>query len=281
MSTILAPRDITTKLNYMKWEDYYKTEKLLLVGVKDDPRKTNVVMHQGLEEMIYDVRGKEFEYTLDTNGFQFVKHETGLTPEEFKDHAIVESRYLPESIALFKAIIDNIDEIHIVNWQNRSSDNGMGGISKEVSKEVHVDLSKPEIEKRIRKIFPDRADYLLKGRVRMVNIWRPISGPVKNWPLVVSDAQSISPDKILEFDRVLPGQLITARYGIQDPNTKWYYLNEQQQNEVLLFKNYDSDNSVAQGIPHTSVELPNAAPDTPARESCEVRAFLFTYPTDA
>lgn len=33
---------------------------------------------------------------------------------------------------------------------------------------AHVDLSGPEIIARIRKAFPDRADFLLRGRVRLV-----------------------------------------------------------------------------------------------------------------
>ena len=67
------------------------------------------------------------------------------------------------------------------------------------------------------------------------------------------------------------------------PGFEWYYMSEQAEEDVLLFKNYDSATNVqARCCLHTAFDLP--AEGMPAgastRESIEVRALIFTYPKD-
>lgn len=63
----------------------------------------------------------------------------------------------------------------------------------------------------------------------------------------------------------------------------WHYMSEQAEEDVLLFKNYDSDDKVpATRVLHTAFDMPtNCVPKgAPTRESIEVRAMVFTYPKD-
>ncbi|KAH8799349.1 hypothetical protein F5884DRAFT_742412 [Xylogone sp. PMI_703] len=281
-STSPSSKDITTAFTYLKWQDCYKTDGVLEIVAKEDPRKTNMVFHKGPPEIIHDVRGYEPEYKLDTHGFQFEKHTTALTPEEFKDRAIVNSRYYPESIALYKERLEGVDEVFILTYENQTSAEPVGRLSEDGDKEAHVDQSAIEIEKRIHRVFPDRADFLLRGRIRVINLWRPLQGPVQNYPMIVSDGRSISQDCLVEFDRVQSHRTNRARLVMHDPNAKWYYMSDQQRDDVLFVKCYDTDtnNPVTKGCPHASLKLPTATPDTPYRESCEIRAYVFTYPIE-
>jgi len=34
------------------------------------------------------------------------------------------------------------------------------------------------------------------------SIWRPINGPVKDWPLAVADAKTVLPSDLIEVDRI-------------------------------------------------------------------------------
>lgn len=64
---------------------------------------------------------------------------------------------------------------------------------------------------------------------------------------------------------------------------RWYYCSEQAEEDVLLFKNYDSATDVsARTVLHTAFDLPpeNVPPNAPTRESIEVRALIFTYPAN-
>lgn len=54
------------------------------------------------QHIVKDITNTMYEYTLDVNGFQFVKHQTKLKRHEFGNSAKVKSDYEPESIELIK-----------------------------------------------------------------------------------------------------------------------------------------------------------------------------------
>ena len=56
---------------------------------------------------------------------------------------------------------------------------------------VHIDHTARSGPQRVRDLLPDEADELLKGRVQVINLWRPIKGPLQDSPLAVCDATTI------------------------------------------------------------------------------------------
>ena len=67
-------------------------------------------------------------------------------------------------------------------------------------------------------------------------------------------------------------------YTTYDPDRKWFYLDQQNREEVILFKIYDSatDDETGPAL-HTSfrcVDIPEEG--VPPRESIEVRALIFS-----
>lgn len=75
---------------------------------------------------------------------------------------------------------------------------------------------------------------------RMHSLWRPINGPVQNWPLAVCDANSLPEDHLVETDRIRKAQKGNTRFVMQAPGMKWYYQSEMQDNTLLIFKSFDS-----------------------------------------
>ena len=89
-------------------------------------------------------------------------------------------------------------------------------------------------------------------------------------------------------------------YLMHNPGQKFYYMSKQGKADVLIFKNFDSMKSVESSCeyghvhdgkhlgglevlmalvaPHASFLHPDATTQTKARESIEVRAFVFTNP---
>lgn len=51
---------------------------------------------------IYAVNGKEHEYTLDNNGFQFVQHQSNLEETDFRSQESIIGNYYPEVVRLLK-----------------------------------------------------------------------------------------------------------------------------------------------------------------------------------
>ena len=120
------------------------------------------------------------------------------------------------------------------------------------------------------------ADPMMKGRVQVINLWRPIRGPVRDAPLAMCDGQTVAPDDLVASDLIYPnrnGETYSVRFN---PNHRWYYVPEMTADEGVLLKCYDSatDGRTRFG-PHTAFIDPTTPPNTPPRESIELRTLVF------
>jgi hypothetical protein len=128
----------------------------------------------------------------------------------------------------------------------------------------------------VRDLLPDAADQLLAGRVQIINLWRPIRGPLRDAPLAVCDAQSVRPEDLVPSDLVYRDRVGEIYAVTFDPEHRWYYVPEMKVDEVLLLKCYDSEtDGRARFAPHTAFTDPTTPPDAPLRESIELRALVF------
>jgi hypothetical protein len=133
--------------------------------------------------------------------------------------------------------------------------------------------------RRVRDHLGPDAEELLKHRFGIVNVWRPIRGPVLDSPLALCDARSFT-DAVasdLGYPHVR-GETSSVEYK---PTHRWFYFSKMEPDEVLLIRVHDSANDGRARLSfHTSFENPLAPPDAPPRESIEVRALVF-FPPDA
>jgi hypothetical protein len=140
---------------------------------------------------------------------------------------------------------------------------------------VHVDHTAKSGPQRVRDFFGDDAERLLRGRVQVINLWRPIRGPLRDAPLAVCDAKSVAPGDLVPSDLVYQ-QRVGETYGVTyNPAHRWFYVPEMQPDEALLLKCYDSEVDRARFAPHTAFEDPTAPEDVLPRESIEVRTLVF------
>jgi hypothetical protein len=143
------------------------------------------------------------------------------------------------------------------------------------SRQVHNDHTVNSAPRRVRDHLGADAEELLKHRFGVVNVWRPIRGPVLDSPLALCDARSFTNDDLIASDLVykhVRGETSRVEYK---PEHRWYYFSEQQRDEVLLIRVHDSeDDGRARLSFHTSFENP-LAQGAPPRESIEVRTLVF------
>ncbi|KAK1052818.1 hypothetical protein LTR74_016430 [Friedmanniomyces endolithicus] len=285
-------RNVDVQLTYLKDNPLYKTVKPLQVtpNFADTAHKTNVQLEPGQLETLHDVRdigGKPLgDFTLDNHGFKYVN-----APTAFKDwdsQPKIAQAYLPELEALLRREIDGCDEILFYDARIRQEgDEGLRveGLSyNPFARQVHTDNTERSVLEKIHQMTEIKADYLLSGRARIINIWRPIKHPVYDCGLAIADGGNLREDDVLECERHLAktgaywDTMGVIRYR---PGFSWYYCSSQAESEVLLFKNYDSATDVpARFCLHTAFDLPadTIPPNAPTRESIEVRALIFTYP---
>lgn len=116
----------------------------------------------------------------------------------------------------------------------------------------------------------------------LCNTWRPLK-PVKRDPLACVDYASGKDARSVVFWREIPG--INGPFPVDAPltlaslNFDWYWLSDQQPNEVLVIKIFNSKNErhpddVAGGVHNSSFHLP-VTDGEEVRESIETKFFAF------
>jgi hypothetical protein len=268
---ILTPKTLRSTLHYLKRgaekPAYYRVDPPAGVprwNGEDDLRDVR----------IEDARGREAEFTLDRNGFQIVKAPTAVA--DFYDPEEIKRVYYPEVEQLLK---DKLGASRVFVFDHNVRNASKPGLAPP-SRQVHNDHTVNSAPRRVRDHLPDEADELLKHRFGVVNVWRPIRGPVLDSPLALCDARSFTDDDLIASDLVyahVRGETSRVEYN---PKHRWYYFSEQQTDEVLFIRVHDSANDGRARLSfHTSFDNP-LTPGAPPRESIEVRTLVF-FPPDA
>ncbi|KAH7141001.1 amino acid permease-domain-containing protein [Dactylonectria macrodidyma] len=228
---------------------------------------------------IHDVRGEEDKYTLDGNGFQVFKR--GATEKDFLDDEQIKASYYPEVEQLLKDVTGASRVFifdHTIRRQPPGDDSADRSRRGPVQR-VHIDQSYDASLSRVPHHLPEDADELLKGRVQIINVWRPIK-TVQRDPLALADAFSVSDSDLVVTELIYPtrrGETYAVRYN---EGQKWFYKSYLSPEEVLLIKCFDSKkDGRARRVPHTAFVDPSSADDAPSRESIEIRALVF-HPDD-
>jgi hypothetical protein len=243
----------------------------------EEPR-TNV-RNVEVEVPIRDARPIIGEITLDRQGFELVKHRSAV--HDFYDDDEVKRVYYGEAEHLLKAatgasrvfVFDHVTRRRIPDGASEQE-----GRRQPVTR-VHVDHTARSGPQRVRDLLADEAEKLLRGRVQIVNVWRPIRGPLLDTPLAVCDAGSVEPNDLVPSDLVYPHRIGETYSVTYRPSHRWFYFPNMRTDEALLLKCYDSkDDGRARFAPHTAFVDPKTPPDAPPRESIELRALVFHSP---
>jgi len=224
---------------------------------------------------VHDIRGHEAAFSLDGQGFTVSQHASEVT--DWTDEAQIRNVYYPEAERLLKEVT-GADRVFIFDHTQRRRIPGLSdnrGGPRQPATTVHVDHTAKSGPQRVRDFLPHEADELLRGRVQVVNLWRPINHPVHDAPLAVAEAGSVAFDDLIPSDLVYRDRVGETYNVVFNPAHRWYYISEQRPDEVLFLKCYDSRTDVARFAPHTSLIVPNLPDGTPTRESIELRTFVF------
>jgi hypothetical protein len=225
---------------------------------------------------IHDIRPIGETVSLDREGFALVRQNSSV--KDFYDEDEVRSVYYPEAERLIKAAT-GADRVFVFDHTVRKRVQGAadrdGGLRQPVAR-VHVDHTEKSGPQRVRDLIPDEAEELLKGRVQIINLWRPIRGPLLDSPLAVCDARTVKPNELVAADLVYPNR-IGETYSVKyNPDHQWFYVPKMTADEILLLKCFDSEiDGRARFAPHSAFIDPTTPADALPRESIELRTLVF------
>ena len=140
---------------------------------------------------------------------------------------------------------------------------------------AHNDYTEQSGPQRVRDLLGEEAERLLLGRFAVINVWKPIRGPVEQAPLAVCDARTIRPEDFVSTDlryRDRTGEIYSLRWS---PIHTWFYFPRMSADEAMLLKCFDSEPGRARFTAHSAFDDPGSPPDAPVRESIEVRTLAF------
>jgi hypothetical protein len=227
---------------------------------------------------IHSLRPIADDLGLDVQGFALLEQRSAV--KDFWDDDEVRRIYYPEAERFLKEatgasrifIFDHLQRRRVAGQQDRSRSG-----PRQPATRVHVDHTARSGPQRVRDLMGDEAEELLKGRVQVINMWRPIRAePLRDAPLAVCDSRTVAPDDLVPSDLVYRervGETYSVRYN---PAHRWFYAPEMLRDEVLLLKISDTKTDIsARFMPHTSFTDPTTPPDALPRESIELRTLVF------
>jgi len=240
-----------------------------------EPRST--VINEPHSVQIRNARGMVSGPLLDDEGFGLVKHRSAV--RNFSDEEEVKHLYYPEAEQVLKEVT-GADLIfvfdHTVRQRVLGSEDRQAGTPRQPVPRVHVDHTAKSGPQRVRDLLPDEAERLLRGRVQIINLWRPIRGPLRDMPLAVCDARTVKPEQLVPTDLVYRDRVGETYSVTFDPAHRWFYFPEMEVDEGLLLKCYDSKtDGRARFAPHSAFFDPATPPDAAPRESIELRMLVF------
>lgn len=225
---------------------------------------------------IRDARPLAGSLSLEREGFVLSRLEVpvaglGGDPEEIR------RVYDPEARQLVAAL-SGAERVIIFDHTLRSGDEAVRAAQglREPVKVVHNDYTAWSAPKRVRDLLPEEADELLQRRFAVIQLWQPIRGPVESAPLAICDAQSLAPGDLVAAERRHPDRVGEIYQIAFNPAQRWFYVPALREEEVLVFKTYDSaEDGRARFTAHGSFDDPATPPGAPPRESIETRTLAF------
>ena len=275
MSTADRLPYVEAELNYLgptkERPRYYAYER----DANDPP---TVMPYEPHVMQIHDLRPIGDELSLDVQGFAFAEQRSAV--RDFWDDEEVRRVYYPEAEAFLKQvtgasrvfIFDHLQRRRVPGVMDRTR-----GGPRQPATRVHVDHTARSGPQRVRDLLPDDAEELLKGRVQVINLWRPIlDEPLRDAPLAVCDSRTVAADDLVPSDLVYRervGETYSVKYN---PAHRWYYVPQMRRDEALLLKIADTRTDIpARFMPHTSFTDPTTPADAQPRQSIEVRTLVF------
>jgi hypothetical protein len=227
---------------------------------------------------VHDIRGEESSYNLDKDAFAVIQNVPESAEKEFVDDESIKSKYYPEVERLILENVPGSTKVFFFDHTIRrsSQDSKRAPVTR-----VHIDQTAKAAKARVIHHLPEEAEKLLQGRYRIINVWRPLNGPVASSPLSFASSASVRNEDLIPIEHRYPDRTGETAAVQHHPEQKWNYLSGMHNNERLLLECFDSEalkeGSAVQGgrVPHSAFVDPRTPENAPGRESIEVRTLVF------
>lgn len=227
---------------------------------------------------IHDIRGHESEYNLDRDAFAVVMNVPESAEKDWVDDDSIKKNYYPEIEKLIFDHVPGSNRIFIFDHTiRRAGPNAARGPALR----VHIDQTVKSATQRVHTHLPGEAEKLLQGRYRIVNVWRPLNGPIQATPLAFASSASFRDEDLVPIEHRYPDRTGETAGIVHNVGQQWNYLSGMENHERLFLECFDSEalkpgSNVKGGrVPHTAFRDTRTPEGARGRESIEIRALVF------
>lgn len=186
---------------------------------------------------------------------------------DFASDESIKQNYYPEIEELLLQHIPGAKRIFVFDYTLRRVGNDRPPVLR-----VHIDQTKSAAIGRVKHLLPEEAEELLQGRVRIINVWRPLNRPVQCTPLAFADLQTVSDAQLVAVEHRYADR-VDETISTSHADEQWYYWSGMENHERLLLECFDSEKGG--WVPHTAFVDSRSPEGAKQRESVEVRALVF------
>ena len=249
-------------------------------GYSDDYifHETDIINARTLNIRTFDTRAlnDKAAFSLNREAFKLVT----FTPDnvDFLDTQSVSETYYDDVEALVKKETGASDVFVFDHTVRR----GIKNSNRQPAYHIHNDYTFETGQSRALSVLGEDVLKKFSGkRMIQINVWRSIDGIVEKDPLALMDATTLDQKDLVKTDihfndmntgDTHKGEIFALK---KNPNQKWYYYPEMNEQEAILIKGFDSDESQSRFAMHTAFALSNQNEKTKPRQSIETRTYAF------
>ena len=213
---------------------------------------------------VLDIREQARAPALDVDGFAVI--DTPSVVKHFDNEEAVRRAYYAQTEAIVMQATGAARVValsHAVRLGAARADDSLANVRVDVSAETA-------------QAYAEKAGGEPGGRrFAVINLWRPIGGPVEARPLAVAGATSLSSEDLVPESVVVGGSGAEGCLVRHSPAHDWRYLSRQRADEALLIKCFDSiDDGRARQTARAAFDDAMSDPAAPLSDSIEVRTLV-------
>ncbi len=232
--------------------------------------------YQAVAQNIYDARPELDRYSLDQEGLCFTSFEPDFT--SYDDQQAIKTSYYKQAeqhVQHHTGAVKTLAFEHAVRRRLPGQESRSGYSLRRPLDYIHVDYTPRTAPALLKDVTGETQPDL---RFEILNLWRPIQGPLVDMPLALCTANSVAEQDLCSWQRILPQK--DSEMFLLHPNAqhRWVYLSQMRTHEAMLFRGYDSRNHPGRVVPHSAFSDPTTPAHCLARASIEVRLFAFFAP---
>ena len=258
----------------VKYLSFHEKNPVFYIGVPQSEQTKKPPSFEKATVHIHNARQNFTSFSLEENGFEFKVQD--LPDIDFLDKNTVIEKYYKASEDI---VADNTGALRVIAFDHNIRDYELASTDIEVDNPVrfvHNDYTEGSAPQRVIDILGPESERWLKKRYSFINVWRPLRGPVLDFPLGFIDSKSLSSADFVESELRYRDRVGHIYSLVNNPAHRWYFLEQMMPEEILLLKCYDSETRAkTRYTGHASFKHPYFSEDHLPRRSIETRTIAF------